>query len=520
MKLKAQTAVLVGVGMVAAVWVTQSVTTRTAEAALAESAAGSTALLAESSRRELERRATVIVAYLSRVASEPTYKLDLGALNQVARETRELKGVKQVEVLNLAGRVLADGEGDAYLKNLMRNDPIRRRAVKSTAPATRWYSNRLVAWGPVLAGGEAQGAVYLEMSLDEHVAALQAAKQAEASIAARALGSMRGDAGVVLGGMLVLAVATSLLFSFALTRPILKVSAAIQKAGTGDLSVRVEAAGNDELGQLARDLNRMLAELQQSRGQLERAAQLEKELQIAQNLQTGILPPLAPVDGLAFAGRMVTATEVGGDYYDVLPREGGTWVAIGDVSGHGLTSGVMMLLVHAAVSVATLRDPTASPAQVLALVNRAVRASVRERLKTNDHMTLTLMRYRGEGRFDFAGAHEVLLVWRKATGATEVVRTPGTWIGVIDDISADLPVSELLLEPGDRLFLYTDGLTEHVGAGAKGELFGLERLRAAVQEASGRSSAEGLIDAVYASLEAFGPGRRDDQTVLVVERRA
>jgi sigma-B regulation protein RsbU (phosphoserine phosphatase) len=93
-------------------------------------------------------------------------------------------------------------------------------------------------------------------------------------------------------------------------------------------------------------------------------ARLEGEMRIATRIQTGILPKTHEVAGLEISAVMLPAEEVGGDYFDVLPFDGGSWLGIGDVAGHGLPTGLVMLMIQGIVAAATHRRPEARPAQV------------------------------------------------------------------------------------------------------------------------------------------------------------
>ena len=76
-------------------------------------------------------------------------------------------------------------------------------------------------------------------------------------------------------------------------------------------------------------------------------ARLEHEIELAARIQTGILPKSRQASRLAMSASMVPATEVGGDYFDILPFERGCWLGIGDVAGHGLHAGLVMLIIRA-----------------------------------------------------------------------------------------------------------------------------------------------------------------------------
>ena len=106
---------------------------------------------------------------------------------------------------------------------------------------------------------------------------------------------------------------------------------------------------------------------------------------------------------------MIPATEVGGDYFDILPFEGGGWLGIGDVAGHGLHAGLVMMMIQSIVSATTHDDPLASPAAVWTALNAVLYDNVRTRLGRDEHATLTLIRYEDRGRLVYAGAHEDIL---------------------------------------------------------------------------------------------------------------
>jgi phosphoserine phosphatase RsbU/P len=244
---------------------------------------------------------------------------------------------------------------------------------------------------------------------------------------------------------------------------------------------------------------------------------LESELAIATRIQTSILPRDLQVRGLQIAAMMLPATEVGGDYYDVLPTEGGCWIGIGDVAGHGLGSGLVMMMLQSVVSALVRQNPQAAPRDLLRVVNAVLYDNVRARLQQDEHATLSLIRYSADGELHFAGAHEDMLVLRAASGKVEVVPTLGTWVGAtrdIDDVTQD---SRLRLHHGDVLLLYTDGVIE--AQNAQGEYFGLERL-SRLFERHGQEPAFALRDALSAAVQEFMAEQRDDFALLVARYQA
>jgi PAS domain S-box-containing protein len=246
-------------------------------------------------------------------------------------------------------------------------------------------------------------------------------------------------------------------------------------------------------------------------------AKVEEELELARRVQTSILPRDPRVDGLEIAAIMIPASEVGGDYYDVLPARDGAWLAIGDVAGHGLNAGLMMLMLQSATASLAAARPTASPREVVSLLNDLLVENVRRRLGRDEHATFTLLRYWRDGRVVYAGAHEDLLLYRRATGQVEAIRTPGVWIGARRGMGDVLVDSTLQLEDGDVILLYTDGVTE--GRDRQGEMFDLPRLVTALAEVASRPVEE-IRDALVARVRDWTAVQDDDITMVVLRYRA
>ncbi|HEX8796048.1 MAG TPA: PP2C family protein-serine/threonine phosphatase [Polyangiaceae bacterium] len=242
---------------------------------------------------------------------------------------------------------------------------------------------------------------------------------------------------------------------------------------------------------------------------------LEHEMQIASNIQTALLPREIRVPGTEIAAKMVPATEVGGDYYDVVHADKGCFIGIGDVAGHGLKAGLMMLQAQSTIEALVRGRPGASPRDILTDANRVVFGSSRGRLGAHEHMTISLVRYHDDGRFVMAGAHEEALVWRAATGRCERLWVGGTWLGMVEDITSETVEKSFDLAEDDLLVLYTDGLTE--AANGAGEQLGLDRLSAAVEKVA-RAPVEEVCDYLVALATKWAGGRQEDDLTVVVLR--
>ena len=254
-----------------------------------------------------------------------------------------------------------------------------------------------------------------------------------------------------------------------------------------------------------------------TRRQRAEQARMAQELEIAARIQTGILPNEVQVPGLEIAARMLPATEVGGDYFDILPQADGCWLGIGDVAGHGLHTGVVMLMIQSIVAATTKVVPDASPAEAWGTLNDILCENVRERLGRDEHATVALLHFRRDGRVDFAGAHEELVIYRAARAECEIIETPGLWAGITKNVAHEtIPTGSFRLSPGDILLLYTDGLTE--AQGHSGGLFGVERVCQSLREAATQPAAA-ILEHVLAAATAWMIRRRDDLTLVVLRYR-
>jgi len=323
---------------------------------------------------------------------------------------------------------------------------------------------------------------------------------------------------LLLGGLyLVVLVGAALASVWALrtaARPLADVTASMAKVAEGDLSTRLPDVYADELGHLVRSFNTMVSEVARSRDELQRTEALRKEVQIAHRIQTAILPTSPAVPGYEVAARMKPAEDVGGDLYDVLSFPDTFWILIGDVSGHGINSGLVMMMAQAAAYSAIADDPHCRPADVISAVNRVIHENVKMRMGRDDYLTLMALRHLGGGRFVCAGAHQPVFLAR-AGGRVDVLEPAGPWVGIAEDVAAAVVEREFQVDPGDVLCLITDGVVEAAAAG--GELFGEDRLAALLAEPGPRSASQ-VLGTIFERSEAFMAAQADDMTAVILRR--
>lgn len=241
---------------------------------------------------------------------------------------------------------------------------------------------------------------------------------------------------------------------------------------------------------------------------------LEQEMAIAQRIQAAIFPKDLTVSGLEVSAGTDPATEVGGDYFDVLPTRDGCWLGIGDVAGHGLPTGLVALMIQSIIAGMAQHGTEASPADLWRDMNSVLFDNVRTRLRQDEHATLSIIRYWTNGRLQLAGAHEDLIVLRSGAPHCERISTPGIWAGIVKQLPPEaLMQKELQLASGDLLLLYTDGITE--ARNAQRQLFGLERL-CELLEKHRALGVEQIRRAMLRELSSWTQCQDDDMTLAVV----
>lgn len=322
-------------------------------------------------------------------------------------------------------------------------------------------------------------------------------------------------------------------FGASMTRPIGELAAEVRIIASGNLDKSIQPESEDEIGQLVTDVEKMRlsikdltenleAKVEERTKQLQEANQKIKEamsalwgeMELAKKIQTVLLPVRPELSGYDISASLEPADEVGGDYYDVISVDGYDWIIIGDVSGHGVPAGLVMMMAQTAIHTVLRENPEMPVSQLLSVVNLTISANIK-RLGETKYMTMTVLAGVKNGVFSFAGLHQDILIYRAATGKIDAIETTGMWLGLETDISQMVPVDNLKLELGDCMVLYTDGVTEAMDE--NGDMFGHERLLKVIEENGDRLASE-IHRCVLNDLEPYE--KPDDVTVVVVKRMA
>lgn len=246
---------------------------------------------------------------------------------------------------------------------------------------------------------------------------------------------------------------------------------------------------------------------------------MSAELEVTRQLQQMILPKeaeLSQIEGLEIAGFMEPADEVGGDYYDVLNHNGRIKIGIGDVTGHGLESGVLMIMAQTAIRTLLTNGET-NAVKFLNSINRTIYDNAK-RMNSDKNMTLSLLEYEN-GILHLSGQHEEIIIVRSG-GKVELIDTLdlGFMIGLEADIAPFIAEVPVQLNAGDVVVLYTDGITE--AENMAGIRYGLERLCQVVSDNWQRSVREINQLVVEDVRRHIGQQKvYDDITLLVFRQR-
>jgi serine phosphatase RsbU (regulator of sigma subunit) len=255
-------------------------------------------------------------------------------------------------------------------------------------------------------------------------------------------------------------------------------------------------------------------------GELKDEAQrLRAEIDIARSIQLMALPPndeLMQISDLDIAAIMRPADEVGGDYYDVIQQDGVVIIGIGDVTGHGLASGLIMMMAQTAIRTITEFERN-NMGVFFKRLNRVMYSNIK-RTKTDRNMTLAILTY-WDKHFTISGQHESLLI-RKADGSVVVHDTMrlGFYLGMLRDMPDEVKTMDFKLDSGDALLLYTDGVTEAMDE--SGEQYGLPKLVDAFKM-YGALTAEQIVKEIVKDVYNFMGQTKimDDISLMIIKQK-
>ena len=316
--------------------------------------------------------------------------------------------------------------------------------------------------------------------------------------------------GIILFAIILLVIVLAFVFARSMTMNIQKLVEATRRVADGDFTTRAEIRSRDEMGELGRTFDQMVPALDER-------VRMKQALDVAMQVQQNLLPKKLPQpDGLEVAGRSLYCDETGGDFFDFMDfccREDSTLgVAVGDVSGHGISAALLMSTTRA-----FLRGRVNQPGSLGDIVNDVNVLLSKDTGNSGEFVTLfytEIDRSRGEIRWARAG-HDPALLYDPQSDRFEELQGEGLAMGIVPSFQYAENVKNGLVE-GQILVIGTDGIWET--RNDSGEMFGKNRLEDLIRSTC-RRSADQIATAVIDDLEAYRAGTKqaDDVTLVVIK---
>ncbi len=343
-----------------------------------------------------------------------------------------------------------------------------------------------------------------------------------------------------------------------LLNPLNNLLQTVKKVNQGNLSAFAPISFHDEIGYLSGSFNKMIISIKDSKQQLEEHAlnleekvanrteelsaameemqaineqlietrdELWGEMQLAKKIQTALLPKNPSLPHYDIAVYLEPANEIGGDFYDIIEAGNLHWFVIGDVSGHGVPAGLIMMMTQTAIHAVLAENPHAKPAVLLNRINHVITENIR-RLQEDKYITITVLAADSKGVFRFAGLHQDILLYRSASQQVECVETDGFWIGIEDNVKDYIMENSFILYPEDTMILFTDGISEAYLANTVAKpdnqteifmpkMFGNEGIVRILAQ-NGQREAKEIKTAILNEMSMYESD--DDKTLVIIKR--
>lgn len=306
-----------------------------------------------------------------------------------------------------------------------------------------------------------------------------------------------------------------------LVSPIVRLADGAHNVAAGNFDIHIDVGKrDDEVGFLVHTFNRMAGSLKEMTERLRqtitqldhRNEEMQSELVIARNIQLGIMPAKSLSGPFHSAVYFTPLETVSGDYYDffALP-DGSTGLLITDASGHGVPAALITIMAKVYFSAAAAKN--LGPGKTLAEVNEHISKVI----VTSHFLTAFYMVIHPDLTAEYAcGSHPLSYILRKKNNKIETLDVEGFFVGMDADSGIEYATKKTRFFPGDKLILYTDGITE--GTNLQNEQYGSERFMEQIRRA-GKLSPDDMIAEIIADYQAFtgSAPRTDDCTLIIVE---
>lgn len=332
--------------------------------------------------------------------------------------------------------------------------------------------------------------------------------------------------------IMIIVVIISMVFSSAITKPIMNLSDASLKIAKGNYDISIDVSTNNEMKTLSKAFNIMVKEVKNYTYNLEKMVEertgelkdaheklqmahsaLWSEMELAKKIQLSLLPVKPFIPGYDISAKMIAAEEVGGDFYDIFDYGKRSMIAIGDVSGHGVTPGLITMIAQTIIDSLVTKDNDIELRDLFINLNSLLIKSIKK-LDVKMYITMSMLQEYGDGLFRGCGKHNDILVYRAGTNSVEIIETNGIWLCIMENISEYVKEYKIKLNGGDIMLLYTDGLSE--AANEEGKMFG-DFMPDYLLKYSNLSSKD-ILNNILSDFQKFLNKTDDDVTLLVIKR--
>jgi len=307
---------------------------------------------------------------------------------------------------------------------------------------------------------------------------------------------------------------------FIIMSPLKRLARWINSAGVGEVQDEVEFDASDEIGEIAHAFNEITEKFRKSQENLAEQERLQKEMQVAQEIQHTLLPSSFPqVEGYEISSYYEAAREVGGDYFDFVEVDKESLgIVVADVSGKGVPGSLIMTMIRTALRTEARGNKNA--ADVLARVNDFVIND----MKRGMFVTVFYVILDSHNRtINYASAgHNPMILYRGQTNKSYYLNPRGFPIGInLPDrtlFRKSIESDTIHLKEGDVLIAYTDGITEAMNS--QREKFGEERFLSVIRKC-GHMKVDPLVDHIRDEIKAFtgGEAQSDDITLVAIKEK-
>jgi phosphoserine phosphatase RsbU/P len=318
-----------------------------------------------------------------------------------------------------------------------------------------------------------------------------------------------------IGTLVVLSIIFFLLQQYLFVIPLTKITKEVKKLLVGKKYNRIFTKRVDEIGILAHFFNEITKAIQKLSTELKEGRRMSSELEIASKIQRGIIPQKAPfIPGLNIYAKTRPATEVGGDSFDFIQEGNNNFFYIGDVTGHGVPAALIMTIVNTLVHTFAKFYKTAF--EIAVKTNELLYPRIAKTM----FMTAILFKFDSQlQKLSYVGAgHEHIIIYKKNSGKCEKFMAGGLALGMIPDVSKIYKETDISLELGDTIIVFSDGIIE--AKNVNGELFGIDRLVAACEKYCYQENIEDIFKSVSKEFSDYveEQPQLDDITLIVMRK--